>query len=64
MLRLFSFVLTLALVGCASRTRTAKAADALAPVDPAAYTGVWTPDHATNRKLVQATQKLMRQRMA
>ena len=64
MLRFFSFVLTLALVGCASRTQTAEAADALAPVDPAAYIGVWTPDHAANRKLAQATQKLMRQRMA
>jgi hypothetical protein len=64
MLRLFSFVLTLTLIGCASRPQTADATDALVPVDPIAYTGVWTPDHAANRKLAQAAQKQMRQRMA
>ncbi len=63
MLRLFLFAMALALIGCVSR-QAADANDVLAPVDPIAYTGVWTPDHAANRKLAQATQKQMRQRMA
>jgi hypothetical protein len=63
MLRLFTFGLTLALLGCASGP-SVEATETAAPVDPAAYTGVWTPDHAANRKLAQATQKRMRQRMA
>jgi hypothetical protein len=64
MFRLFPFVLILALIGCASRPPAADAMDALVPVDPTAYTGEWTPDHAANRKLARATQKQMRQRMA
>lgn len=62
--KLFPFVLMLALIGCASPPRDADATDARTPVDPAAYTGMWTPDHAANRKLARATQKQMRQRMA
>ncbi len=62
--KLFPYVLMLTLVGCASRPEAADATDALAPVDPAAYSGLWTPDHAANRKLARATQKQMRQRMA
>lgn len=64
MFRLFPFVLILALIGCATRPQAADGTDALVPVDPIAYTGVWTPDHAANRKLAQAAQKQMRQRMA
>lgn len=64
MLRLFPSVLMLLLIGCASPPQAADAADAPAPVDPAAYTGRWAPDHAANRKLAQATQKQMRQRLA
>ena len=62
--QLFPLVLMLTLIGCASRPQAADATDALAPVDPVAYTGTWTPDHAANRKLTRATQKQMRQRMA
>lgn len=64
MLRSLPFAMALALIGCASRPQAADVADALVPVDPAAYTGTWTPDYAANRKLAQATQKQMRQRMA
>ena len=55
----------LVLTACASGGPAAGVeAEALVPVDPAAYTGVWTPDAAINRKLARALQKQMRQRMA
>lgn len=64
MSKVFPFLLMLTLIGCASRPQATDATDALTPVDPAAYTGTWTPDHAANRKLTRAMQKQMRQRMA
>ncbi len=61
---LLSFAFVLVLAGCASAPLAADALDASAATDSGAYTGVWTPDHAANRKLARAMQKQMRQRMA
>jgi hypothetical protein len=55
----------LLLAACASSVdRAAAPAAAAAPIDPSAYTGLWTPDHAANRKLATQMQKQLRQRMA
>jgi hypothetical protein len=55
----------LLLAACASPIdRAAAPAAAAAPIDPSAYTGLWTPDHAANRKLAKQMQKQLRQRMA
>jgi hypothetical protein len=64
MLRRLLFSSALALSACASGPPAAETTDAIAAIDPAAYSGVWTPDHAANRKLARAAQKQMRQRMA
>jgi hypothetical protein len=66
-MRLQTFVLLAALLllsGCASRSKVDTATAAGPTLDPATYTGVWTPDHAANRKLDRQAQKRMRQRMA
>lgn len=54
------FVIT----GCASQADRGEPPPSMEVVDPAAYTGVWTPDHAANRKLAKEAQKRMRQRIA
>lgn len=65
MLRWLLLLSMLALNACASPGAPEEAdTDTLVPVDPAAYTGLWTPDLAVNRKLANAMQKQMRQRMA